>query len=86
MMYAFFDDPDNILVYWDVCVYEASQEVAIASFFFSLKESEHRSGRFLLFLAVGWGCACGAGCRADTGPGFIFFHLSLQIKMKIKTQ
>ena len=45
MVYAFFDEfkkgrwqPDKILVSWDVSVYLVSQEVAVASFFLSLKD------------------------------------------------
>ena len=58
---AFLDDvkkgrwqPDNILVFWDVCVYEVGQEVAVASLFLSLKDPGHDQGLgdFLLLLGL----------------------------------
>ena len=44
----------------------------------------HGVGGFLLILGSGLSCACWAGWRVGCGSGFIFFLLSLQIKMKIK--
>ena len=59
VMHAFLDEvkkgkghPDNILVSWDVSVYEVSQEVAVASLFLSLKDPGHG---FLILLGAGWG-------------------------------
>ena len=49
-MHAFKGHPDNILVSWDVSVYEVSQEVAVASLFSSLKDPGHG---FLIVLGVG---------------------------------
>ena len=40
-------------------------------------------GGFLLLLGAGWGCCCGADCRAGGDPGFKCV-LSQQIMMKIK--
>ena len=39
--------PDKILVSWDVCVSEVSQEVTVESFFLSLKDPGHDA-------VVGW--------------------------------
>ena len=47
---------------------EVSQEVAVTSFFLSLKNPGHGFCGFLLLLWIGWGC--GAGCMADGSPGF----------------
>ena len=54
VVYAFFDEvkkgrwhPNKILVSSDVGVYQVGQEVAVASFFLSLKDPGHGPG-------VGW--------------------------------
>ena len=40
--------PDKILVTWDICLCNVSQEVAVASLFLSLKDPGHDPGLFLL--------------------------------------
>ena len=62
--------------------YQVGEEVAVASFFLSLKYPEH-------YLVFGWlhlllGAGCAAGCREGAGPGFRFVLFCLQIMMKIE--
>ena len=91
-MYAFFDEvkkgrwhAGKILVSWDVCVYEVSQAVAVASFFLSLKDPGHDPWVWWHFSSpvVGLFCGCGAGFKNSGGLGFRCV-ICLQIMMKIK--
>ena len=44
--------PDNILVLWDVCVYEVGQKVVVASFSLSFHDPGHDLGVWLFSLSI----------------------------------
>ena len=64
MVYAILDEekrqvyPDKTLVSWNVSVYQVDQEVAVASFFLSLKDLGHDPGVWWLSSSSGgrWWC------------------------------